>query len=694
VTERRPFALVGLFLLFVFAAGVVLAEDGVLVVHVTYLDKKPLAHVRIGTAGDGSIEVTDVGGRARIHLVQGVRAGQEVALQVVLGESDKDSWVFISPWDQRVLVPPFDGGQAVPVVLAKRSDKEALLGSSEGRKAIEQKLLSELGKLRQAQAEVTEEQRRSVLQAQAAAFGLNSEEVDAAIRAAGQESADLYEQGLAALYEKNYPIASERLKIALAASEKELGQVQEKVGDRAFFLGQSLYEQGRYQESVISFRRAAELRGEQAETLNRLGLALEAAGNYLEAEAVLNRTLNADLRTNSNLGPAIQANLAIVLKDRGDLTGARRLGEQVLESLRRQLGSDHLATLTAMGNLAETLRAQGDLPKARQLEEQVLESLRRQLGSDHLATLTAINNLAETLRAQGDLSKARQLEEQVLESRRRQLGADHPDTLTAINNLAETLRTQGDLPRARQLQEQVLESRRRQLGADHPDTLTAMGNLALMLRSQGDLPKARQLEEQVLDSLDCQFGADHLATLTAMSNLASTLRSQGNLPKARQFQEQVLESRRRQLGADHPDTLTAMNNLAVTLDAQGNLAAGRVLQEQVLKARRRILGPKHPSTSHIEWNLLLTLKDLDDQGGVRELEESLTWLLDADEAELPALQREIRQDLSEFQEKELEELNRVFTFQPEVPRCPLALPDSPASATRSSRGSSTAHLVQ
>src|SRR6476469_1597746 len=123
---RRLLAFVGL--VFLIAAGAALAEDGVLVVHVTYLDKKPLARVRIGTVGDGSIEVTDVGGRARIQLAPGVKAGQEVALQVVPGENDKDFWVFISPWDQRALVPPFEGGGVVSVALAKKADKDALLG--------------------------------------------------------------------------------------------------------------------------------------------------------------------------------------------------------------------------------------------------------------------------------------------------------------------------------------------------------------------------------------------------------------------------------------------------------------------------------------------------------------------------------------------------------------------------------------
>ncbi|HEY0553578.1 MAG TPA: tetratricopeptide repeat protein, partial [Thermoanaerobaculia bacterium] len=332
-------------------------------------------------------------------------------------------------------------------------------------------------------------------------------------------------QGLAALYEKNYPVASERLEKALAASEKELTQAQERVGDRAFFLGESLYEQGRYREAVVAFRRAVEVRGEHTETLNRLGLALDGAGNYSEAEAVLNRAARADQHTDLGLGSAIQSNLAQVLYHQGDLSGARRLQEQTVESLRLRLGADHPDTLRAMGNLAEMISDQGDLSKARQLQEQVLESLRCQLGPDHPDTLMVMGNLAVTFSEQGDQLKARQLDEQVLESRRRRLGEEHPDTLRAKSNLAEMLRLQGDLPKARQLDEQVLESQRRQLGPDHPDTLAVMNNLALILDAQGDLAAERILQEEVLKARRRTLGPKHPETSIVEWNLLLTLNS-------------------------------------------------------------------------------------------------------------------------------------------------------------------------
>jgi tetratricopeptide (TPR) repeat protein len=696
---RRPWVCAAFLALC--AAGAARAEDGVLVVHATYLDRKPLPRVRIGTTGDGSIEVTDVGGRARIRLAPGVKTGQEVGLQVVPGEGDKDSWVFISPWDQRALVPPFDGGRAVPVVLAKKSDKEALLGSGDGRKAIEQSILAEIAKLRQARSEVTEEQRRTVLREQAAAYGLKPEEVDAAIRGAGRKSPDFYEQGLAFLYAKDYPQAAERLGKALAASERELAEApeteragaRERVADRADFLGAALVEQGRYREAVAAYRRAVEFLGEHAATLNRFGIALTEDGAYPEAEKVLERALAAARSSRSNLEWFIQGNLALVRENRGDLAGARALKEKVLEGMRRQFGADHPETWTAMNNLAFTLRAQGEWARARELEEQVLAALRGKFGTDHPDTLSALSNLSMTLYAQGDLAQARQLGEQVLTGRRGKLGADHPDTLTAMANLASILAGQGDLGQARLLEEQVVAARRSRMGAEHPDTLSAMSNLAQTLVDQGDLARARPLQEQVLEAFRRQLGADHPATLTAMNNLAETLRAQGDLAHARPLQEQVLSARRRELGADHPDTLGAMNNLAMTLadqgdlaqarqldeqvlealrrqvgaehpstllamanlalvlHTQGELAKARLLEEQVLEVRRRVLGPKHPETSLAEWNLLNTRKDMGDETGARELEQSLGWLLDGDEGKLSADQRQIRADLKKMVEK-------------------------------------------
>src|SRR5262249_53552177 len=61
--------------------------------------------------------------------------------------------------------------------------------------------------------------------------------------------------------------------------------------DVSFFLGRSLYEQGRYRDSVEKFQEAVSLRKDDAGLMNWLGLSLYKAGKYVEAEPYLKRAL-------------------------------------------------------------------------------------------------------------------------------------------------------------------------------------------------------------------------------------------------------------------------------------------------------------------------------------------------------------------------------------------------------------------
>ena len=360
--------------------------------------------------------------------------------------------------------------------------------------------------------------------------------------------------------------------------------------------------------------------------LLRAGRFEHVRGRYTETRSLVARALALARRVLGEEHPdtvASMNNLAVTLKDLGDLSGARALQEQVWPISRRLWGNEHPATLTSMDNLAATLMAQGDVSGARALHEQVWSISRRVLGEEHPDTLRSMSNLAETLSAQGDLRGARALEEQVLSVRRRVLGEDYPDTLDTMSNLAETLRAQGDLSGARTLHEQVWSIRRRVLGEEHPDTLSSMSNLAAMLSDQGDLSDARALQERVWSIRRRSLGEEHPDTLTSMNNLAATLKDQGDLSSARALHEQVLLISRRVLGQEHPNTLNSMNNLAGTLRDQGDLSGARALQEQVLLISRRVLGQEHPNTLNSMNSLATTLKLQGDLSGARATLEQI-----------------------------------------------------------------------
>jgi Tetratricopeptide repeat len=58
----------------------------------------------------------------------------------------------------------------------------------------------------------------------------------------------------------------------------------------------------------------------------------------------------------------------------GDLAGARKLQEQVLEDMSRFLGKEHPSTLMSMLNLAEIRQAEGDFAEAERLRRLAMES--------------------------------------------------------------------------------------------------------------------------------------------------------------------------------------------------------------------------------------------------------------------------------------------------------------------------------
>ncbi|MCK4937157.1 MAG: tetratricopeptide repeat protein, partial [Methanosarcinales archaeon] len=78
---------------------------------------------------------------------------------------------------------------------------------------------------------------------------------------------------------------------------------------------------------------------------------------------------------------------------RGVYASAENLFRRQCKLQRTILGAEHPSTLTSMNNLALTLGAQGDLEGARKIQEQVLEISRRILSSEHPNTLRSMNNL-------------------------------------------------------------------------------------------------------------------------------------------------------------------------------------------------------------------------------------------------------------------------------------------------------------
>ncbi|CAM2064231.1 Tetratricopeptide repeat protein [Sulfidibacter corallicola] len=549
--------------------------------YVEDLHGNPIPGVSIFSKPGQAEAPTGDDGRTVLLITGELHPGEEVELKV---EGDS-VWVFLTPHFRINCPNPRE--KPVTVVLVKKGDRD-ILASAAAKREIVRNLLTLIGAHFDVTSQVGDaERQRLALASVAENLGLPPEEIDQAIRVWRNQTGDLFDEGLAALYERRFPEAIpplvqsyNRSKERLKKKEKALEDERETLAERAFFLGQALNGVGKYREALAKYQEAVNLQPHRHTYSNGLGVALVNMGLYKKARALFSKLLDERISTS---------------------------------------GDEHPQTLASMNNLAQSLYAQGDWAGARVLHEKVLEISRRTLGDEHPQTLRCMNNLGGTLKAQGDLPGARVLLERVLEISRRTLGDEHPQTLRCMNNLAQSLKAQGDWAGARVLLEKVLEISRRTLGDKHPHTLTSMNNLAQSLYAQGDLSGARVLLEK------------------------------------------VLEIRRRTLGDAHPDTLICMNNLAGTLKAQGDLPGARILEEKVLEIRQRTLGERHPDTMISHWSLLLTYRTAGRTDEFMKKIPTLMWLLDAEDKELSADLRTIRNHLKQL----LEEIQNEGEREPE-----------------------------
>ena len=286
---------------------------------------------------------------------------------------------------------------------------------------------------------------------------------------------------------------------------------------------------------------------------------------------------------------------------------ARPLYERSLAVCERRQGPDHPDTAERLNNLALLIRDEGNLEAARPLFERALAINEKVFGSEHAATVTSLNNLALLLRDQGDLAAARTLFQRALSGAEKAAGPMDPITAGTLSNLGLVLQAEGDAASARALFERALAIDEKALGADHPFTAMDLSNLALLLKEAGDLAGARTLHERALAIEEKALGPDHPHTAATLSNLAELLHEQGELNLARPLYERALAIHKRALRPDHQTIAVNLNNLATLLRDAGDLAAARPLLEQALASYERALGPEHPATNRVRCNLAKVL---------------------------------------------------------------------------------------
>lgn len=241
---------------------------------------------------------------------------------------------------------------------------------------------------------------------------------------------------------------------------------------------------------------------------------------------------------------------------------AETLYRRALAVYRREVGAEHHLTLSTRNNLALALRNLGDLDAAEAEFRDIVALRQRLLGPQHASTLTTRNNLAAVLRQRGNLDAAELEYGNVFAIRQSTLGDEHRDTLISRNNLAAVRRERGDLIAAEAEYRELLAIQLRTQPPDDVNVLTTRHNLAVVVWQSGQLDVAETEFREILSAQQRVLGDEHPHALTTQHNIGRVLHQRGDPAGARAEYQDVLSARLRVLGAEHPDTVLAQAHLA------------------------------------------------------------------------------------------------------------------------------------
>ena len=440
-----------------------MAQGRYLDIVVTDLQNQPIPNVRLTVTGDPSLSgITDGTGKTRLLLQSLGPTRSEVELNLY-----PKGFVFISPWDKRIQAPLYQKVPLGPIrlILAKRGSKQ-ILEDARGITAVLANINVAGGAIRIDQS-TAEKRRRAALSKTAREFGLDSKEIDSAIREWGKKTNDPYLTGLVALYTDNYSEAEIALANSLQLKEADLENARVNARSTAVHLGQTLYGQGKYSQSREIFRELSKQDPKDYTALNELGKVLVKMGDYSEAQAkfaeassLVERSIGRDHPTYA----AIIDNLGGVYVFQRDYQLAESKHREALAIRKKWFGQDHPAVAASYSSLGWLYYTQGKFDNAEKNYLVSLEINKKVLGAEDVEVAAGLMNLGLIYMVQDRYADAEIALNQSVAIKGKVLSTDQPAYLATLDMLADLYVKQERYSEAESLLKHLLGVREKTIG--------------------------------------------------------------------------------------------------------------------------------------------------------------------------------------------------------------------------------------
>ncbi len=320
--------------------------------------------------------------------------------------------------------------------------------------------------------------------------------------------------------------------------------------DKAF--ATILLREGKTAEAIARLREALPRyqehasKPELARLLASLGEAM--AADFKQAEAVDYYRL-ALAHIESSLGKDhpenlyVLNNLAVVLKDMGDIEGARAALDQSLHAIESNYGPENRDLVTVLINLGNIVRRQGDMAEAKKIFERAIRVGQVSMEADHPSVTKAMMNLAIVYAGNGENALATKTFREVLVRTEKSFTEDHPDRAMALNNLGESLELEGNYAEALSYVQAAVDMKGRLYGIDHPRQASSIVTLASVYKGLGNDEQAIAHYARALAIYQQAVGDSHALTIGVESELGRLYESMGTAKKALRLLRKAIEGR-------------------------------------------------------------------------------------------------------------------------------------------------------
>ena len=411
-----------------------------------------------------------------------------------------------------------------------------------------------------------------------------------------------------------YALFAKHPKRALAASERALtlapdllwietnrphallflGRTQEAIAAYAARKGETIPDQGKWEEVVL--KDFAEFR--------KRGL------NHPDMARIEQALANAPLSALAKAADGVDALDKQVrqLYDQGKFAEALPLAGQYAAAAKARYGETAPEYATALTWQAMLLQATNRLSEAEPLYRRALAIDEKSYGSDHPEVATDLGNLAELFRTTNRLSEAEPLYRRALAIDEKSYGPDRPEVATDLGNLAQLLADTNRLGEAEPLMRRALAIDEKSYGPEHPDVARNLNNLAALLKVTTRFAEAEPLMRRALAIDEKSYGPDHPYMAIRLNNLAQLLKDTNRLSEAESLMRRALAIDENSSGPEHPDVARNLNNLAALLQATNRLSEAEPLYRRALAIDEKSFGPGHPKVAIDLNNLAQLLK--------------------------------------------------------------------------------------